>query len=174
MTLLLGGCISIASPFGHSKPNFAKFPVEDMKSIALEIEQAVQKGERQPEIADRGGLKISTDAIRQAIRTRAARSELLNEFLSSGNATEDFDGLVALTPTKEYKKKASGKERDRDALLIMSENSSRWAIYEGIRDASDLPAKSLSAIQNIFHEARVQCLTQGQKYADENKEVHVK
>ncbi len=145
-----------------------------MKAVALEIEQAVQKGERQPDIADRAGIVLSTDAIKQAIRTRSARSEILNEFLSSGYAMEDRNGLVSVLRGKDYKKNSTGRQRDRDALLVMSENSSRWAIYEGIREASKLPSGSLSAIQAIFHEARVQCMKQGQKYQDDAGNVQSK
>ena len=174
IVIVCGGCISIGGPFFHAKPDYTKLPVDVMKEVALEIEQGVQKGEREPNIADRGGIVLSTDAIKQAIRTRAARSELLNEFLNSGHACEGRTGLISILRTKDYKKSASSRQRDRDALLIMSENSNRWAIYEGIVDASKLTPGSLSAIQAVFHDARVQCMTQGQKYEDASGAVQVK
>jgi len=174
MLLACAGCISIGNPFIHSKPNYAKLPAEEMKAVAAEIERAIQSGDREPTIADRGGIVVNTEAIKQAIRTRAARSEILNAFLDSGYAREDRTGLISIVHSKEYKKSANGNKRDRDALLIMSENSNRWAIYQGIREASNLPSGSLSAIQAIFHDARVQCLKPGQKYEDESGALQAK
>lgn len=167
LLLACAGCISIGNPFIHSKPDYARLPVEDMKVVALDIERAIQSGEREPAIAGRGGIVVNTEEIKQAIRTRAARAEILNEFLDSGHAREDRTGLISVLHSKEYKKSANSNRRDRDALLVMSENSNRWAIYQGIREASNLPSGALSAIQAVFHDARVQCMKPGQKYEDE-------
>lgn len=161
-----GGCVSLGNPFVHIKPNYAKLPAEVMKQVALEIEQAVQKGEREPNIADRDGIVVNTDIIKQAIRTRAARSEIVNVFLDSGHAFEAQNGLISVLRTKDYKKSSTSKQRDRNALLVMSENENRWALYEGIVEASKLPSGSHSAVQAIFHDARIQCMTVGQKYED--------
>ena len=172
--LACAGCISIGNPFIHSNPNYAKLPAEDMKAVALDIERAIQSGEREPSIAGRGGIALNTEEIKQAIRTRAARSELLNEFLDSGHAREDRTGLISIVHSKEYKKSAKGNQRDRDALLVMSENANRWTIYQGIREASNLPSGALSAIQALFHDARVQCMKPGQKYEDASGALQVK
>ena len=59
-------------------------------------------------------------------------------------------------------------------MLVMGENTSRWALYEGILKASDLPAKSLGALEVIFAEARIELLPPGQKYENEAGEVVVK
>ena len=86
--LMALGCSTIARPFVHLKPDYSGLPEGALRAAALEIEKAVQSGDRDSEIADRGGLVLGGDAIRQAIRTRAARAELLNEFLDTGHAYE--------------------------------------------------------------------------------------
>ena len=174
IAIVCAGCVSIGHPFIRTKPDYTKLPADAMKQVALEIEKAVQNGEREPKIADRSGIVLNTDVIKQAIRTRAARSELVNQFLDSGHACETRSGLISILRTKDYKKSATSTQRDRDALLVMGENNNRWETYEGIVEASHLPAGSLSAIQAIFHEARVQCMTKGQKYEDAAGTMQVK
>jgi hypothetical protein len=162
--ILLSGCVHVANPFMRMAPDYSDMPVETMHEIAHEIEAAVKAGEREARIEDRDGIIVNTPEIEQAIRTRAARSELVRDFLSSGHAIEKHNGLIAILRTRAYKDAATPRERDRNALLVMGENNNRWAIYEGIVDASRLSPKNLSAIQAIFHEERVKLLAPGQRH----------
>lgn len=170
---LLGGCQSVANPFLYMKPDYSDLPADSLKTLALEIETAVQGGVRNPEIPDRDGLVLN-DQVRQAIHTRAARSELLNEFRAAGYGRELSNGLIEILRTKDYRQNTTSKERDRNAILIMSENADRWTIYEGIIDASNLPSRSLSAVQQIFFQARLQLLPAGQLYQDVNGDTTAK
>jgi len=162
----LAGCSSVVQPFVHFKPDFSELPEDALAEAALEIERAVQAGDRDAAIANRGGLVLDTEDIRQAIRTRAARSELLNEFLDGGHAYESNRGLVVIQRTRAYKEATTRRQRDRNALLVMGENDNRWAIYEGLIKASNLSSKSLSAVQATFHRARLQCMKKGQEHED--------
>ncbi len=54
--------------------------------------------------------------------------------------------------------------------MVNGENRNRWAIYEGILDANELPQSGLAAIEQIFFDARKALMTSGQKYEDENGE----
>jgi hypothetical protein len=83
--LLAMGCSTVANPFVHMKADYSTVPQEALKAVAIEIEQAVQSGNREPKIAGRDGVVVSSPEVQQAIHTRAARSELLNQFLSSGS-----------------------------------------------------------------------------------------
>lgn len=153
--------------FLRVKPDYREMPVDAMRAVALEIEQAIQQGNREASIADRDGIVVNTEAIRHAIRTRAARNELLQQFLDNGYGMEMRSGLVSIDRGADYKKDTTRRQRDRNALLVMSENDDRWTLYEGILDASNISQKSLSAVQLIFFEARLTCMRDGQKYEDE-------
>ncbi|HNR30564.1 MAG TPA: hypothetical protein PKI11_06720 [Candidatus Hydrogenedentes bacterium] len=159
------GCRSAANPFVHMRPDYQELPVEAMRALALDIETAVQEGLRDAEFADRDGLVLNEE-VRLAIRTRAARSALVNVFRDSGFAFENRKGLIEIIRSKEYKRSGTSRDRDRNAILVMGENENRWAIYEGILKGSSFPARALSAIQEIFQEARVQVMPAGQLYED--------
>ena len=154
-TLIVLGCSSIVTPIMHLKPDYTTLPEQTVRDIALEIETAVLKGIRQPQIEDRDGIIINDPPIMQAIRTRAARHELVKNFLDTGHAYENDNGLIYIRRTKEYNREGTRKKRDRDAMLVMRENEDRWRIYEGIIRTSNLPPRALSAIQEIFHKARI-------------------
>jgi len=166
LMIALTGCNTFKVPFLSSSGQCAELSTDALDQIAAEVERAVEAGNRQPNIADRGGLVVSSDIIQQAIKTRAARAELVDNLLTQGHAQEDANGLVSIVHSKEYKKATTSKQRSRDALLVMNENNDRWAVYEGMIKDSKLPAKCLSAIQASFHNARVQVLKPGQKYED--------
>jgi len=174
MFAALCGCASVQIPFVHQAPEYGKLPTESLKAVALDIERAVQEGNRDAQIADRDGIVVNTDIIRQAIRTRAARSELVNEALDKGYAIEKPNGHLYILRTREYKKETTSRDRDRIAMLVGDEAVNRWAIYEGIADASKLPRRTLSAIQEVFHQARLEVMKDGQKYEGPNGEVIVK
>lgn len=167
----LAGCQSVMGAFTSMKPDYTEVPVDALQEVAATVERAVAEGNRDAQISDQGGIVVETEAIRQAIRTRAARAELLDAFRDTGHVWEKRDGLVAVLRTREYKKLGTRRDRDRNALLVMSENQNRWTIYEGIRKESNLPPRSLAAIQRTFFEARLEVMGKGQKYENESGTV---
>ena len=162
LVLGMAGCHT----FVKMKPDYSEVPADALRAVALEIERAVQEGNRQPEIASRDGVLVDGDVVKQAIRTRAARSELVNAFRASGHAWERRNGMLHIIRSEEYKKLGDRHDRDRKALLIYSEEQDRWALYEGIIKDSNFPPRSLGAVQRIFHEARLELMPAGQKYED--------
>ncbi|MBI4559927.1 MAG: DUF1318 domain-containing protein [Candidatus Hydrogenedentes bacterium] len=172
--LLLAGCNSVLRPLVKIAPDYADLPADTLRQVATEIETSVQNGDRDAKIENREGITVQTDEIQQAIRTRAARSALINGFRDSGHVWETRNGLITILRTKDYKHTGTRKDRDRNALLIMGENADRWTIYEGVVKASHLPPRSLSAVQREFHEARVSQLRAGQKYENEAGEMATK
>lgn len=157
--------------FMKVKPDYADLPVDALRDVAREIEQAVHDGNREFTIADRDGVVINTEPILHAIRTRAARAHLVEAFLQTGHAWERQSGLLDVIRSREYKRFGTSRDRDRNALVVLGENTDRWAIYEGIIDAGNFPAKSLSAIEEVFFEVRLEFLPEGVKYESESGEV---
>jgi len=166
MAVVLAGCGTMTNPLAHMKPDYSAVPVETLQEVAREVEEAVRSSNRTPTIADRDGVVVTTDVVQQTTRTRAARWERLDALLATGHAVERRNGLVAILRTKAYKDATESRDRDRNALLVVGENRDRWALYEGLLEASHYPRRSLSAIQTIFHEARVEGLAPGRKYED--------
>jgi hypothetical protein len=171
---LLCGCATVSSIFGHGAPDYSNVPADALKKVAQEVEKAVKEGNREPVLADQGGLKLDVPEIKQAVRTRAARAALVSKLLSSGFAIEQKDGLIAILRGRDYKKATTSDERDRDALVVMSENANRWTIYEGIVRQSNLGGKALSTVQDAFYKARVELMLSGQKYQDDAGKTVVK
>ena len=174
LALVLVAGLSGCHTFVKMKPDYAELPVDTLREIAVQIEQAVKDGEREPQIEDRGGVVLSTDTIKQAIRTRAARAHLVEAFLQTGHAWERRNGMLEIIRSREYKKFGTSRDRDRNAMVIMGEGADRWALYEGIIDAGNFPGKSLGAVQRIFFEARLEVLSDGVKYEDESGNVAYK
>lgn len=164
----VAGCHTVGNPFVHQKPDYSVIPTEAMKTAAAAIESAVQRGDREAVIASQQGVALDDALVRQAIRTRTIRSAIVKELLASGFACEKRNGLLYILRSQKYKQATQPKDRDRDAGVVMSENSDRWALYEGIAKANNLPARAISAIQAIFFEARVACMEEGQAYEDES------
>lgn len=160
--------------FVHMAPDYKDLPVDDLKAVAAEIEKAVHDREREPDIKNHGAVIVETDAIKQAIRTRAARAHLVEGFLGTGHLMEANNGLVSILRTKEYKHFGSSRDRDRNAQLVLGENGDRWALYEGIQKASNFSPKSLSAIQRIFFDARMAVVPDGTKFEDDDGKVAYK
>lgn len=167
--VLVTGCRTVVNPFTHLKPDYSELPVDALRAAALQIEQAVRAGEREAALTDQPGLVLN-EAVRQAVRTRAARSAMLYTFLDTGFGCELRNGLVEVVRGKDYKGATDSRQRDRDALLVMHENEDRWNIYEGILDANGLAPRALSAIQETFYQCRIELLTPGQKYEDASGE----
>lgn len=154
LILSLTGCASVVAPFIQLKPNYTLIPEDTIRQIAHDIEAHVEAGNRDVVLKNSGGVIIDTPEIRQAIRTRCARIELIKDFRASGFAKEQENGLISIIRNKAYKKATSRRERDKNALLVMSENNNRWTIYEGLIKANNYAPASLSAIQTIFYETR--------------------
>lgn len=149
-------------------------PVEAMRELAAQVEGAVARGEREHGIGDYEGIVISTPELHQAIRTRAARREVLDEFLNGGFGWERMDGMVHIIRNNEYKKVGNRRTRDRDALIVISENEDRWRLYEGLIDANRYGRGALETIRTIFAEARLEHLEPGQKFESAPGEAAVK
>ena len=168
--ILAAGCQSVTSvvqPFISLKPDYAGVPVEDLRALATEVEREIAAGNRQPEIGDHGPLTLDDPAVVQAIKTRAARIELIEVFRSTGFGWEKRDSLIYVIRSSAYKQSGTRRSRDRDALLVMGENKDRWTIYERLVKINNLPPASLSAVQRIFYEARLNRMKPGQLYENE-------
>ena len=175
-TLLLAavsGC-AITSPFVHLKPDYKDFPADAFRAVAEEIEAAVQRGDREPGIADRDGVVVSSERVKQAIRMRAARAEIVNDFRDTGYARESRNGLIKLMHSKDYKQNTTKRDRDRYAMVVLNENNDRWTIYEGIIKDSNYASRVLPAVQETFFTARLEHLGEGQQYEDESGGIAVK
>lgn len=171
--LVLAGCV-VARPFTGAKPNFEGVPEQALREVAMEIERAVTSGIRQPDIPNRGGIVVTGQQVQQAIRTRAARAELVSALRETGYAVEKRDGLLYIEPgagDQPYRDMTTRRERGRNAYLVMSENDDRWALYEGILDDSNLPGKSLGALQRAFYDARVMFLPEGHQYVNDEGDI---
>lgn len=172
--LLAQGCASMGNPFVRQKPKYDTVPVEALQTAAQAVEQAVARGDREAEIPVLEGLALDDPTVVQVVRKRAARSALVSMVLDSGHAYEQRGGLVALQPSREYRQATSRRERDRHALIVNEENNDRWLLYERLVKASELPARSLSAVQDAFYRARIETLQPGQRHEDESGEVVTK
>ena len=53
----------------------------------------------------------------------------------------------------------------------MSENDDRWMLYEALLKDNNYPPRSLSAIQRIFFEARIEFLSDGQRFENESSDI---
>ena len=163
-TCLLPGCRTVVNPFVAMRPDYSQVPVELLRTASLAVETAISQGNRTFDPATVSGVRLDSDEILQAIRTRAARQEMVDDFLNTGHAFEQRNGLLNIQRTSAYKRFGTSRDRDRQALLVMGENADRWAIYEGIVKLNNYPSRGLSAVQELFHEARVANLEPGQKY----------
>jgi hypothetical protein len=168
---LAAGCASVVNPFTHLTPDYSIVPENALRAVAVEIETAVAAGDRDVQIQDREGVVVSTPEIQQAIRTRAVRAALVKAFLDSGHACEQRSGMLNTLRSGDYKRSTSKRDRDRNALVVMGENSDRWALYEGIVAASKFPPRARGAVQDAFYRARLEQLGAGQKYEAEDGQI---
>lgn len=174
ITVLCAGCVHIGNPFGTMRPDFNAVPEQELRTVAKTIEQAVAEGNREAVIADLGGVVVNDPRVLQAIRTRAARREPLDAFLTTGFCCELPSGLVTTLRSSAYKKATTKLERDRHAMLVMGENNDRWALYEGIVKTSNFQPDALGAVQRIFYEERLNFLKPGSSYQTPEDELLVK
>ena len=167
-SLIIGFCIagcSTTNSLVHLAPDYSELPVDELRVLATEIETVVSAGREEFTLENTGGLAMGDSAIQQAIRTRAIRHPLISELLDTGFAAEGRNGLIAIKRSSAYKKATSSRQRDRDAMLVMSENRNRWTIYEGLQEANGWSPGSLSAVQETFFRARVPLMKAGQQHA---------
>ncbi len=174
IAIALVGCQSFVPAFVKTKPDYSEVPTEALRDLALSIEKAVQAGDTSYIPENTGGLVIDTRELKQAVRTRAARSGLVNKFLDAGFGWERQNGHLYIIRDKAYRQATTGKERSRNALMVSGEWDNRWLLYEGLRKESNLPPKALSAIQETFHKARLECMKKGQKYESESGDAAAK
>lgn len=173
LALLLVGCGTSSIPFVggggglfNSTPDYTSINEEATRAFAQLVERAVVAGNREFVLEDTEGLVVNTPAIAQAVRTRAARNELVSNFMDTGFLYERQGGLVSIIRNGDYKRSTDRRQRDRNALLVMGENENRWALYEGLLKANSFSRKALPAIRAIFFEARVALLRAGQQFED--------
>lgn len=165
--ILATGCATVSgfSPFRFT-PNAADLPKEAVNQLAQEMEAKVAAGDREMNLSVPEELVVG-ERVLQAARTRAIRSKLIKNLLRSGFAVEQRNGTIALIRNRDYHKATSSRERDRNALVVMSENADRWTIYENLIRDSRLKGGSLSGIQDAFYRARIPLLEPGMKYQDD-------
>ncbi len=171
LALLAPGCARVSSPFSAMRPDYSRVPEDSLRAAARALEEAAARGDREPELETFPGVVLDTPEIRQAMRARAARAELVHELLDSGNAYEQRSGTIRMINTREYRRSTSSRKRDQNAMVVMSENQNRWALYEGILKASEWSPGALGAVQHIFFEARQPLLAPGHKYEDEQGNI---
>lgn len=162
--LLTAGCSTLGGAFGGVRPDYKEVPEEELRQLARQIERTVALGDRDAVIESTGGLVVDTPELQQAIRSRAARVGLVSALLDSGHAWERRNGLIDIQRTRAYKEYGTSRDRDRNALMVLSENEDRWTIYEGIVKASGLRPKARGAVQLVFHEERLNVMEPGQKF----------
>ena len=166
-------CQTIKGTFTSLKPDYQSIPEPSIREVAFEIERIVAEGDRESVLENRGGVVVNTEEIVQAVRTRAARREILSAFLDTGFAWERQNGLIYIITGREYKKAGTSRDRDRNALIVDGECQNRWTISEGIIKANNYSPRALPAIQRIFFEERLKFMRPGQKYESENGQVAI-
>ncbi len=171
---VVAGCAGIGNPFLKIKPDYSMVPEDELRAFAAHVEQCVAQGEREPVLEEYSSIDTDNEEIKQMIRTRAARAQLVQELLTSGFAYEQKSGTIATIRTREYKQATDRRKRDQDALLVMSENANRWTLYESLVKASNWKPGALGAVQNAFFEARCALLAPGQKYEGPDGDIVVK
>src|SRR5690606_5719409 len=125
---------------------------------------------REPQIPNGEQIRVDDPRVVQAIRSRAARFELVDEFRSMGFSWERRNGRLWILKSRDYSDSTTSQDRNRYAFLVYSENDDRWRLYESLIESNNLPSNSLGAIQEIFFEARLEFMNQGQLYENSQGE----
>lgn len=165
--VLIGGCATGSGPDAVSKAAAKGFPVDALTALAEAVEREVQAGNRDADFGDAGGIRLTEDVL-HAIRTRALRAELISAFLDTGYGLEQRDGLISIIRSGDYRRVSDRRAKNRDAVVIMGENSNRWTLYEGIVKANNFPGGSLASVRAVFTKARIALLKEGQKHENVN------
>jgi hypothetical protein len=161
LLILLSSC-STTQSFIRMAPDYSTLPVDALTQAAREIEGIVKEGNADFNIADREGLIVDTPTLHQAIRTRALRSPLVDELRDGGHSYESSNGLLYIRTNGAYQAATTKLQRNRNAMMVISENQDRWLLYEGIIEAGHFPQSALSAIEDAFFKARAELMTPGQ------------
>lgn len=170
--ITMAGCGSSGPeiPFVRTDADYSQLPVETVRSIASELEQHVASEEREPVLEERADFVADTPEIRQALRSRAARYTLVQDLLDSGFMMEQRNGKITVLRSSAYKRATTARDRDRHALIVISENRDRVTIHESLQKANNLSPQSRVAIEEIFAQERISRLKPGQKYEGDNGE----
>lgn len=171
---VMPACRSMMGSVTRLTPDYASVPQEALSQAAKEIEAAVLAGNKEAQFSNIHGLVLNAPEITQAIRSRTVRASLIDDFRATGHAWEKKDGLLWIIRSSAYKNWGTRKDRDRNALLVNSENADRWIIYEEIMKENNLPPAALTAIQEVFQRARIEVLPSGEKFEDESGETTIK
>ncbi len=175
LTVTIVGCATVQQSVSAVRPDATgDLPEQELLAVAVAIESAVSKGDRETHIENTQQVIVETDAIQQAIRTRAARRPLIDTFLDTGFAWERADGLIHIIRSGDYKRSGTRRSRDRDAVLIMGENNDRWVLYEEILKESNFSRRDLDRLRALFTQARLDTLQAGQTYETESGEKAIK
>jgi hypothetical protein len=162
--IFIAGCSTTGS-LVRLAPDYSDLPADELRTLATQIETIVSQGEAEFLLESPGGIMMDSPEMKQAIRTRSIRHPLLFALLDTGFATEGRNGLIAIKRSSAYKKATTSRQRDREAMLVMSENSNRWTLYEGLVEANGWAPGNLSAVQETFFQARVPLMGPGQQHA---------
>lgn len=174
LTMAACGSTGGSIPIIQTRPDYNQLPVETIRLVATEFEGYVAQEIREPELEDRENLIIDTPEVRQALRSRAARYTLVQDMLDSGHMMEQRNGKISILRSGAYKDATDRRERDRHALIVISENRDRVTIYESLQQANVLTSGSREAIAEIFARERFDRLEPGQKYQDESGDPTIK
>jgi hypothetical protein len=155
-------------------PDYSELPVASVTELANYLEAETADQNRTPELTNKPDLIVDTPEIEQAMRSRGARFLLIQDLLDFGHAVEQRDGKISILRSDAYKKATDRRERDRHAMIVISENRDRIAIYDSLQKTNALSSASRSAIEEIFADARYALLEPGQKYKSNDGEVLVK
>ncbi|PCJ63990.1 MAG: hypothetical protein COA73_04680 [Candidatus Hydrogenedentota bacterium] len=164
--IFLCSCASVQSTVLRANPDYNELPVDSVSQAALNVEQGIKDGKRELPLESINGFILDTPEVKQALRSRAARSELIQDILTRGHAVEKRNGKISIIRSSAYKKSTSSKMRDRDALFIIMENRDRVIMYQSLTDANKLSPAARSALEVIFQRARVDQMEPGQLYDD--------
>ena len=171
LVILASGCKTISNPLVRSEADYTDLPKDTITEIAYYLEEQVRAEEREPVLKDRPNLIIDTPEIKQASRSRAARYALVQDLLNSGHMLEQSDGKLAVIRTSAYKGDTTRQDRDRHALIVISENRDRDIIYDTLRRANGYSIAARSAIEELFFVARKSYLEPGQKFRIDGGEI---
>ena len=165
------GCAKYGNPIGHTNADYTKLPVKTVEEVAHRLEEETRKGNRTPDLAPHNSFKIDSPEIKQAMRSRAARAQLVIDLLDTGHMYEKRNGKIAIIRTKAYKNSGTSETRDRDALVVISENSDRSIIYQSLQKINTLNPAERSAIVEIFFKTRIQLMQPGHRYEGAEGEI---
>lgn len=158
------GCRSGASPFVFLTPKYSLVPEQALRETARGIEAAVYNEDPGAEIAASESVKVEAPELRDIVRRRAIRRDVVEDLLDLGFAFENNRGLLELDRDRAYRDATTGRDRNRCSMIVMTENDDRRALYDGLRKENKIRRGTLSTIQRIFYEERVPFLDEGQKY----------